>query len=103
MMLGVRMPLPMSTGNPRLPSGTPEYPMYGSAITKFRPGPKVLPTFAVLGKIDHPLAVLTLELRRARKFRSTYVEPLRAGSPILYPDGCVHTSFNTTFADTARD
>jgi hypothetical protein len=41
------------TGNPRLPSGTAEYPMYGSAVSKFRPGPAELPTFAVLGKIDH--------------------------------------------------
>jgi len=28
------------TGNPRLPSGTDEYPMYGSVISKLRPGPK---------------------------------------------------------------
>jgi hypothetical protein len=40
------------TGNPRLPSGTDEYPMYGSAVSKFRPGPADLPTFATLGIID---------------------------------------------------
>src|SRR4051794_27678072 len=40
------------TGNPRLPSGTDEYPMYGSAVSKFRPGPAELPTFATLGIID---------------------------------------------------
>lgn len=48
-----RAPMYWLTGNPRLPSGTPEWPMFGSAITKFQPGPKELPTFAVLGKIDH--------------------------------------------------
>jgi hypothetical protein len=40
------------TGNPRLPTGTDEYPMYGSAVSKFRPGPADLPTFATLGIID---------------------------------------------------
>lgn len=48
-----RAPMYWLTGNPRLPSGTPEWPMFGSAITRFKPGPKELPTFAVLGKIDH--------------------------------------------------
>jgi hypothetical protein len=48
-----RAPMYWLTGNPRLPSGTAEFPMYGSAITKFRPGPSELPSFAVLGKIDH--------------------------------------------------
>lgn len=48
-----RAPMYWLTGNPRLPSGTPEFPMYGSTLTKLRPGPAELPTFAVLGKIDH--------------------------------------------------
>lgn len=48
-----RAPMYWLTGNPRLPSGTPEFPMYGSVVSKFRPGPKDLPTFSVLGKIDH--------------------------------------------------
>ena len=48
-----RAPMYWLTGNPRLPSGTAEYPMYGSVVSKFRPGPAELPTFAVLGKIDH--------------------------------------------------
>jgi hypothetical protein len=48
-----RAPMYWLTGNPRLPSGTPPYPMYGSTVTKLRPGPAELPTFAVLGKIDH--------------------------------------------------
>ncbi len=48
-----RAPFYWLTGNPRLPSGTAEYPMYGSVVSRFRPGPKDLPTFTVLGKIDH--------------------------------------------------
>src|SRR5256714_2846587 len=47
-----RAPFYWLTGNPRLPSGTAEYPMYGSAVSKFRPGPADLPTFATLGIID---------------------------------------------------
>src|ERR1700733_10339139 len=47
-----RAPFYWLTGNPRLPSGTDEYPMYGSAVSKFRPGPADLPSFATLGIID---------------------------------------------------
>ena len=43
-----RAPYYWLTGNPRLPSGTDEFPMYGSAVSKFRPGPAGLPTFATL-------------------------------------------------------
>ena len=48
-----RAPMYWLTGNPRLPSGTPQYPMYGSVVAKLRPGPTDLPTFATLGQIDH--------------------------------------------------
>ncbi len=48
-----RAPMYWLTGNPRLPSGTEKYPMYGSVISKLKPGPAELPTFTVLGKIDH--------------------------------------------------
>jgi hypothetical protein len=48
-----RAPMYWLTGNPRLPSGTPPYPMYGSVVSRLRPGPAELPSFAVLGKIDH--------------------------------------------------
>ncbi len=48
-----RAPMYWLTGNPRLPSGTDEFPMYGSVVSKVRPGPKDLPAFAVLNKIDH--------------------------------------------------
>jgi len=47
-----RAPFYWLTGNPRLPSGTEEYPMYGSAVARFRPGPADLPTFATLGIVD---------------------------------------------------
>jgi hypothetical protein len=47
-----RAPLYWLTGNPRLPSGTDEYPMYGSAVARLRPGPRELPTFITLGEID---------------------------------------------------
>lgn len=48
-----RAPMYWLTGNPRLPSGTAKYPMIGSVMSKFRPGPADLPSFSVLGKIDH--------------------------------------------------
>jgi hypothetical protein len=48
-----RAPMYWLTGNPRLPSGTAKYPMIGSVISKLQPGPSDLPSFSVLGKIDH--------------------------------------------------
>src|SRR5687768_13079257 len=48
-----RAPMYWLTGNPRLPSGTEKFPMIGSVMSKLRPGPEELPSFAVLGKIDH--------------------------------------------------
>ncbi len=45
-------PLYWLTGNPRLTTGSDEYPMYGSVVNKLRPGPSDLPTFAVLDEID---------------------------------------------------
>jgi hypothetical protein len=45
-------PLYWLTGNPRLTTGSDEYPMYGSVVSKLRPGPDDLPTFATLGIID---------------------------------------------------
>jgi len=45
-------PLYWLTGNPRLTSGSDEYPMYGSVINKLKPGSKDLPSFAVLDEID---------------------------------------------------
>ena len=48
-----RAPMYWLTGNPRLPSGTEKYPMIGSVVSKLKPGAADLPSFAVLGKIDH--------------------------------------------------
>jgi hypothetical protein len=48
-----RAPMYWLTGNPRLPTGTPLYPMYGSVVAKLQPGPEELPSFVTLGKIDH--------------------------------------------------
>jgi hypothetical protein len=45
-------PLYWLTGNPRLTTGTDEYPMYGSVVNKLKPGPDDVPTFAVLDEID---------------------------------------------------
>jgi hypothetical protein len=45
-------PLYWLTGNPRLTTGSDEYPMYGSVVNKLRPGPADLPTFTVLDEID---------------------------------------------------
>lgn len=51
----------------------------------------------VLDKIDHPLAGYILELRNKTKLLSTYVE----GLPV-FPDGKLHTSFNTCITETGR-
>lgn len=56
----------------------------------------------VLEQIEHPLAAALLDLRHFTKRKSTYVDPLAPGSPILYPDGCLHAQFNTIFAETGR-
>lgn len=69
---------------------------------KYTGEPKLSVDVSVLEQIDHPLAGLTLDLRRVMKMRSTYAEPLRAGSLVLYPDGMLHTNLNTTFTDTGR-
>lgn len=45
-------PLYWLTGNPRLTTGSDEYPMYGSVVQKLRTGPADLPTFVVLDEID---------------------------------------------------
>lgn len=56
----------------------------------------------VLDQIDHPFADLLVKLREANKRKSTYIDPLAVGSEILYPDGLLHTQFNTLFAVTGR-
>lgn len=51
---------------------------------------------AVLSKIKHPLAGLILKLRKIEKRMSTYVYSN------VYPDGLLHTTLNTVFAETKR-
>ena len=57
----------------------------------------------VLDQIDHPLAKLIVSLRNRTKLKSTYVDCLELGKGDgVYPDGYIHCSFNTTFAETGR-
>lgn len=50
------------------------------------------------------VAEKVLALRKVSKLRSTYAQPLLIGSEdcVVYPDGLLHTNFNTTFTDTGR-
>lgn len=58
----------------------------------------------VLDQIDHPLAALVVKARNRAKLKSTYVDGLSLTSddPVIFPDGRLHTNFNTTFTETAR-
>lgn len=57
----------------------------------------------VLDQIDHPLASLIINFRNRSKMLSTYVDELEFGKgSLVFPDGKVHTSFNTTFTETGR-
>jgi len=63
---------------------------------------------AVLEKIDHPLSKLIINWRNRTKLKSTYVDGLSlevlkdGGDCVIYPDGRLHTSFNTTTTETGR-
>lgn len=48
------------------------------------------------------LAQSILDFRTASKRKSTYIEPMLTGSPVLYSDGLLHAKFNTYFARTGR-
>jgi DNA polymerase-1 len=57
----------------------------------------------VLDKIEHPLAKLIVTMRNRTKLKSTYVDCFELGKgSSIWPDGKLHTSFNTTFAETGR-
>lgn len=67
----------------------------------------------VLDQIDHPLAKMIVELRNKSKMASTYVDGLELNPPtrkdgkkepirVVFPDGRLHTSLNTTIAETGR-
>lgn len=54
--------------------------------------------------VGGPVASALLRLRKADKAKGTYIDPLDATSKdsVVYPDGKVHTSFNTTVTATTR-
>ena len=57
----------------------------------------------VLEKINHPLAKLIVTLRNKTKMKSTYVDGFEFGvGKDIWPDGKIHTNFNTTFTVTSR-
>lgn len=57
----------------------------------------------VLEQIDHPLAKLIVRLRNRVKMKSTYVDDLVTGKgKLIFPDGKLHTNFNSTFTETGR-
>lgn len=58
---------------------------------------------AVLDKIDHPISKLIIRLRNRQKLKSTYVDEFVLGTgKIIYDDGMLHTTFNTTFTTSGR-
>jgi len=58
---------------------------------------------ATLNKIDHPISPLLEQYRNRSKLKSTYVDVFELGKgEFIWPDGKIHPSFNTTFAETGR-
>lgn len=57
---------------------------------------------AALNSIKHEIGPLIIKLRDNTKMLSTYVTPVRKGSPILYPDGRIHPQIATTRTQTSR-
>jgi DNA polymerase-1 len=57
----------------------------------------------ILAKIVHPLAPAIEQFRNRSKLKSTYVDDFEFGKgALVWPDGKIHPSFNTTFAETGR-
>lgn len=77
-----RAPMYWLTGNPRIPSGTAEYPMYGSVMAKFHPGPEELPSFATLGKIDHHIGNSIASSFLGPAYRPFIFDPLQSKDDI---------------------
>ena len=71
-------------------------------VDKYTKKPRYSADESILEQIDHPLAKLLVELRKSNKRKSTYVDPLAIGSPILYPDGLLHAQINTVFSEAGR-
>lgn len=58
---------------------------------------------SVLDKIDHPLSKLIIRLRNRQKLKSTYVDEFVLGSgKVIFDDGMLHPTFNTTFTTSGR-
>lgn len=58
---------------------------------------------ATLSKIGHPLATEIEPFRNRSKLKSTYVDEFTLGTgSVIWPDGRIHPSFNTTFSETGR-
>lgn len=56
-----------------------------------------------LQRINHPLAKNIEDFRNRSKLKSTYVDVFEYGKGVfIWPDGKIHPSFNTTFAETGR-
>jgi DNA polymerase-1 len=71
--------------------------------TSGQKGEKFSTSADVLEQIDHPFAESILELRSLSKLYSTYIEILdEVTGTVVYLDGKVHCTFNTTFASTGR-
>lgn len=58
----------------------------------------------VLEQIDMPLAKNIIQVRKATKRLGTYIYPLMPDKPhsVLWPDGMLHPTYNTAFAETGR-
>lgn len=57
----------------------------------------------VLEKLSHPIGKDIEEFRNRSKLKSTYVDVFELGKgAFIWPDGKIHPSFNTTFAETGR-
>jgi len=56
----------------------------------------------VLERVRHPFAKLLLDYREVTKLYSTYVVGIAEDGKYIYPDGKIHTVFNTMIARTGR-
>lgn len=58
---------------------------------------------SVLSSLKNPIGISIIKYRNISKTLSTYVEPLRAKSPLVYSDGTlIHPTLSATSTDTSR-
>jgi len=58
---------------------------------------------AILQRLHHPIGKDIENYRNRSKLKSTYVDEFSLGKGrLIWPDGKIHPSFNTTFAETGR-